>query len=468
VLEVSVDQKTYLLEPTEEMLFIEEMVNELPYTEDIVDVQYSEELLEAYEQLPELVQIRAAADFIGASDNWIRDKARLLGLELYEPGEKINKLFSTYTKQTVLQIYDIFHSIPMQGTALSLNDLSIRTGLGKDTLARKLPMLGAIPSRRRSNYNNRAGFFYDEDAEELINRHIESFPFAPEGWSTATAVGRMLGMGEARAQRILEPFNDETRELRAANNTIAPHYPPHAIEYAHKQAKIEQEEIPFSDEMDIALGGLVKVMGKHRSWIVNRLPYVEVETVIKRNPVNSQPLPYLSPNPQQALEALPSNILSFDPDLFRGGVRQKRPRKVLAKKVIELSDESNVIVSQEAAEYTPKNVAQAEQKKGVRKRQSSTVPDRLAVEKILFTQLRDDEDDADPLAWQKDGLCAQTNPEAFFPDKGGSVREAKKVCLSCEVVARCLKYAIDNDERFGIWGGMSERQRHKLKSETAA
>lgn len=67
------------------------------------------------------------------------------------------------------------------------------------------------------------------------------------------------------------------------------------------------------------------------------------------------------------------------------------------------------------------------------------------------------------LAWQDRALCAQTDPEAFFPEKGGSTREAKKVCNGCEVRAECLDYALANDERFGIWGGLSERERRKLK-----
>ena len=74
-----------------------------------------------------------------------------------------------------------------------------------------------------------------------------------------------------------------------------------------------------------------------------------------------------------------------------------------------------------------------------------------------------DEVDDDPLAWQSDSLCAQTDPEAFFPEKGGSTRDAKKICTSCEVRTRCLEYALENDERFGIWGGLSERERRKLR-----
>jgi WhiB family redox-sensing transcriptional regulator len=67
------------------------------------------------------------------------------------------------------------------------------------------------------------------------------------------------------------------------------------------------------------------------------------------------------------------------------------------------------------------------------------------------------------LAWQERALCAQTDPEAFFPEKGGSTREAKRVCLACEVRAECLEYALANDERFGIWGGLSERERRRVK-----
>ena len=65
--------------------------------------------------------------------------------------------------------------------------------------------------------------------------------------------------------------------------------------------------------------------------------------------------------------------------------------------------------------------------------------------------------------WQEHALCAQTDPEAFFPEKGGSTREAKRVCQSCDVRSDCLEYALENDERFGIWGGLSERERRRLK-----
>ncbi len=72
-------------------------------------------------------------------------------------------------------------------------------------------------------------------------------------------------------------------------------------------------------------------------------------------------------------------------------------------------------------------------------------------------------EDDNPLSWQTDALCAQTDPEAFFPEKGGSTRDAKRICTTCEVKAQCLDYALQNDERFGIWGGLSERERRRLR-----
>lgn len=81
---------------------------------------------------------------------------------------------------------------------------------------------------------------------------------------------------------------------------------------------------------------------------------------------------------------------------------------------------------------------------------------------LLHEGLEQEEDET-ALSWQERALCAQTDPEAFFPEKGGSTREAKRVCIGCEVKAECLEYALAHDERFGIWGGLSERERRKLK-----
>lgn len=72
------------------------------------------------------------------------------------------------------------------------------------------------------------------------------------------------------------------------------------------------------------------------------------------------------------------------------------------------------------------------------------------------------------LAWHVDALCAQTAPDAFYPEKGESTAAAKRVCSACPVRTQCLTWALEHDEREGVWGGLSPRERHRLLKGAAA
>lgn len=67
--------------------------------------------------------------------------------------------------------------------------------------------------------------------------------------------------------------------------------------------------------------------------------------------------------------------------------------------------------------------------------------------------------------WMNDGLCAQTDPELFHPDAGGSGKPAVRICQSCPVINECLAYALEHDEREGIWGGTTGNQRRKIRQQ---
>jgi WhiB family transcriptional regulator, redox-sensing transcriptional regulator len=69
--------------------------------------------------------------------------------------------------------------------------------------------------------------------------------------------------------------------------------------------------------------------------------------------------------------------------------------------------------------------------------------------------------------WVDDALCPQVDPDLFFPEKGGSTRQAKQVCMECTVRQQCLAWALEHEERFGIWGGKSERERRRMLQEPA-
>ena len=70
-------------------------------------------------------------------------------------------------------------------------------------------------------------------------------------------------------------------------------------------------------------------------------------------------------------------------------------------------------------------------------------------------------------SWQDQANCLGVDPDLFFPERGASTREAKEVCRGCEVRKQCLDYAMENGEKFGIWGGLSERERRRLRRQRA-
>jgi WhiB family redox-sensing transcriptional regulator len=69
--------------------------------------------------------------------------------------------------------------------------------------------------------------------------------------------------------------------------------------------------------------------------------------------------------------------------------------------------------------------------------------------------------------WMRHGACrglARADADRlFFPARGDSTAEAKAVCAACQVRAECLQYALEHNEKFGIWGGLSERERRRLR-----
>lgn len=66
--------------------------------------------------------------------------------------------------------------------------------------------------------------------------------------------------------------------------------------------------------------------------------------------------------------------------------------------------------------------------------------------------------------WMRKGAC-KGETEIFFPSRGDTPVPAKVLCGVCPVREECLEFALDNREKFGVWGGMSERQRRKIRKQ---
>ena len=67
--------------------------------------------------------------------------------------------------------------------------------------------------------------------------------------------------------------------------------------------------------------------------------------------------------------------------------------------------------------------------------------------------------------WMSLGNCRLVEPDIFFPSDGAGVDKARKICTTCPVRDHCLEYALSEQIEHGVWGGMSERARRRLKSQ---
>ncbi len=73
----------------------------------------------------------------------------------------------------------------------------------------------------------------------------------------------------------------------------------------------------------------------------------------------------------------------------------------------------------------------------------------------------------DNLGWQDKANCKGANADLFFPERGASTRKAKTICAACQVRVECLEFALLESEKFGIWGGLSERERRRIRKQRA-
>ena len=67
------------------------------------------------------------------------------------------------------------------------------------------------------------------------------------------------------------------------------------------------------------------------------------------------------------------------------------------------------------------------------------------------------------LSWMDQGACRGYPAEVFFPSQGEDCRHAKAICKGCPVRIACREYGIANGEAFGVWGGLSERERRRIR-----
>ncbi len=93
---------------------------------------------------------------------------------------------------------------------------------------------------------------------------------------------------------------------------------------------------------------------------------------------------------------------------------------------------------------------------------------QLAAERQISTNTSDLAEEKPRLEnWQDYSNCLGIDPDLFFPERGASTKEAKEACKACVVREECIEYALETGQKFGIWGGMSERERRRMRRQRA-
>ena len=70
----------------------------------------------------------------------------------------------------------------------------------------------------------------------------------------------------------------------------------------------------------------------------------------------------------------------------------------------------------------------------------------------------------DDAAWKKRAACRGSGVDVFFPEKRNgqtTARQARAICAGCPVRETCLDYALKHHDHYGVWGGMTDRQRRR-------
>ena len=91
----------------------------------------------------------------------------------------------------------------------------------------------------------------------------------------------------------------------------------------------------------------------------------------------------------------------------------------------------------------------------------------LQLETLTYRDELDGDEINNRYAWQAHANCRRADQDLFFPKRGASNRKVKAMCAACVVREQCLEFALTRGEKFGIWGGMSERERRRLRRQRA-
>ncbi len=392
---------------------------------------YSEVLVEEERQWDELyahiehgVTEFAVSKIIGRSPQWVHKMATELEIGMTEKVIIGGRERVAYPKVLIPQLRHIILSFMPAGDWYTKKEL---VGLiGKDwPWLKKILDAESIVPEKRWNQTNRLYDHYPPESIIYLRRAWLEQPERAGTWRTlnnvSTRTGKSLHWFQARWKIH---FNEAAEQRIDETGKPATHYPEEIWTELEAMAAETLRYKPVDDY--VSMVAITAIVGKSRLWVANRLLYTHL-LAEKRIDVRGQVYDCYPPVIIERLLCLPKDVLNYNPSYFT------------------------------YPEYEPP--------------EELPVPTPRPIKFLPLTvvTLYQGPDDEPPTQenWGEFALCAQTDPELFFSDRGGSNKDAKKVCGRCAVTAFCLEYALETNQRGGVWGGLSDRQRLKLEKEKA-
>jgi WhiB family redox-sensing transcriptional regulator len=413
--------------------------------------------LDRYNQLFEWVSASTAGRMLGMGHQWVTRNATHLGIDSTLVENETKHPIHGYRKEIILTLREVLVGIPSQGDWASVPDLETRTGMERKRLQGILFEVGIESELRIANHNRRVSQFYPPAAESLLNEFKSNLPPPSGDWKTDTAVAKILGKDLSWVHsRTSDPIDTENSEIRTSpNGYIGMYNSPELIARLKKEADA-MESYPFATKQDVAVRAIAKLVKHRDAWVIARLPYTSSSLAIKRNPSNNRSYAYMTPNPKDDMIDMPQNILDLTFEEY--AMHRENWLEVETRFIDERKRELELIGTSLKQRLSTKRSEQPTETKDKQNNTKSELGQKIPLWPVSIVI----HDDHRELAWQTQALCTQTDPEIFSPEKGKTSKSAKKVCAKCEVQEQCLAYALEHNERFGIWGGLDVKERDKL------
>jgi WhiB family redox-sensing transcriptional regulator len=411
------------------------------------------------EKLPSLSTAHAIAKATGMHQNWTRDRLRDSELETTEGitpiGDRPTKYYNSQV--AIGLIKELIANRPERaGDWMTIGEMARRLKKEYEWVATRVHEKNEDQGEMRLDTRHRPSMHYPPRVFELLQAEVnslENYPIAGETDYTLYALSTLIDRDEKWLHVRLDTLSIRaTTKLNPVNNR-PDHYYSELVKDFLAQEDERLKKYPVATENDASMEKLRKALGHDLRWVARRLPYISIHPVVKMNPANNQ-LGEFYPfeETKQALLDLPDDILKYPgPKLAHENVQK-------LQNTVNRSGFDEFVTAWKKEHHIEAIPKKLDHRQVARHFVPVGLPIKL--EPYVAPHVQPTKVD-----WRDFAECAQVAPELFFPEKGASPKDSKKICGQCAVTSFCLEYALDTKQADGVWAGYTAGELKAIRRE---